>query len=64
MSWTQTLIIISSIIVSTAAVWHLVKKDIKRYDADLQKMRHEFKSSREKSAEELSNSPPRNERRS
>ena len=39
MDWTQTLTIILTIGASTAAVWYVVKEDIKRYDVEIRKMR-------------------------
>ena len=54
MDWTQTLTIILTIGASTAAVWYVVKEDIKRHDYQLSKMDERFDEKFSKMNEEFS----------
>jgi len=54
MDWTQTLTIILSVFGSTAAVWYVVREDIKRHDLELKEMRQEFHNVRTEMKEEFS----------
>ena len=55
MDWTQTLTIILSVLGCTAAVWYVVREDIKRHDVELKEMRQEFKNVRHEMKEEFHN---------
>ena len=53
MDWTQSLTIILSVLGCTAAVWYVVREDIKRHDVELKEMRQEFKNVRHEMKEEF-----------
>ena len=54
MEWVHTLTIIVSGFGYTAAVWYVVRDDIKRHDIEIREMRQEFKDVRQEMKEEAS----------
>ncbi len=53
MEWVHTLTIIVSGFGYTAAVWYVVREDIKRHDIEIHEMRQEFKDVRQEFQQEF-----------